>query len=155
MITGEGTERLVVEVRAHVAGLLGPALVLLVLSPLAGYSLARAPSGWGRGVVAVIAAVLAARLAFWPFLQWWTTTYTVTTRRLSIRWGVLSRHARDVPLHRVVDVSLQRSPAQRLVGSGTIAVRTDDGDDPILLANLPRARRVHAAMTALAGTEEP
>jgi hypothetical protein len=39
MITHEG-ERLVVEVRAHVAGLLRPVLSLLVLCPVAGFALA-------------------------------------------------------------------------------------------------------------------
>jgi uncharacterized membrane protein YdbT with pleckstrin-like domain len=90
-----------------------------------------------------------------PFLRWWTTTYALTTRRLSLRWGVLSRHGRDVPLHRVVDVAVERSALQRVLGSGTIRVGTAGEEEPIVLRDLPQARRLHAALTRLsAGAEQ-
>jgi uncharacterized membrane protein YdbT with pleckstrin-like domain len=151
------SERPVVVVRAHASRLLGPALLLLAVAPATGFGLGWAGSrpGWVRVAVVVVAVVTVTRGVVWPFLRWWTTTYALTTHRLSLRWGVLSRHGRDVPLHRVVDVLLERSLPQRALGAGTLLVGTAGEEEPIVLQNLPQARRLHATLAALAATSAP
>jgi uncharacterized membrane protein YdbT with pleckstrin-like domain len=147
------SERDVVRVRAHAGTLLGPALLLLAVAALTGAGL-----GWAaeRGRPAGLAvALVAAAAVTWgtlrPFLGWWTTTYSLTTRRLGLRWGVLSRHGRDVPLSQVVEVRLERSLGQRLVGSGTLHVGTAAEEEEIVLPNLPQVQRLHATLLRLCG----
>lgn len=128
------SEREIVRLRAHASSLAAPALLLL-------------------GVAVVAWGVLR------PFLRWWTTTYTLTTRRLSLRWGVLGRRGREVPLRRVVDLALRRSLLQRAVGSGTVVLQT--GGDPesprpqdvVVLRNVPQARRLYGTIGRLAASE--
>lgn len=146
------TEREVVRLRAHAASLAAPAAVLLAVA---------APLGWAVGSaeprLRTGAGVLAAVVVTWwvlrPFVRWWTTTWTLTTHRLSLRWGVLSRHGRDVPLRRVADLSLRRSVLQRLVGSGTVIIeiagRDGEAQERVVLDDVPQARRVYAELARL------
>ena len=56
----------------------------------------------------VVAAVAILALMLWlmvPVLRWRTTTYELTTRRLRVRDGIVTRHGRDIPLARINDVS--------------------------------------------------
>lgn len=143
----------IVHLRAHASRLLPPAVALLVLAPVTGAVLGRTepPAAWA---VAAVAAVLAARLVVWPFLRWRTTTYELTTRRASLRWGVLSRHGRDVPWRHVVDVALDRSLRQRLTGCGTVVLTTRqasaDDDGEVVLADVPQPVRLWRAAADLA-----
>ena len=149
------SERQVVRLRAHASTLLPPALALLVLAAPLGWALGRLGERPGARTAVVVLAVLAVTwLVVRPFLRWWTTTWTLTDRRLSLRWGVLSRHGRDVPLRRVVDAALRRSLLQRMVGSGTVVLQTAGegegrGQDTVELRSVPQARRVYAALCRL------
>ncbi|HZI96236.1 MAG TPA: PH domain-containing protein [Actinomycetales bacterium] len=145
-------ERVVVHLRAHASRLLPPAVALLVLAPVTGAVLGRT-EGTASWVVGALAAVLGVRLVLWPFLRWWTTTYELTSRRASLRWGVLSRHGRDVPWRHVADVALDRSLRQRLTGCGTVVLLCRD-DNEMVLADVPQPERLWraAADLAAAGT---
>ena len=145
-------KRVVVHLRAHASRLLLPALALLALAPVTGAVLGRTdgPATW---VVGVLAAAVVVRLVVWPFARWWTTTYELTTRRASLRWGVVSRHGRDVPWRHVSDVELDRSVRQRLTGCGTVVLLSGD-DSELVLADVPQPERLWrvAADLADAGT---
>lgn len=144
-------ERSVVRLRGHAARLTGPALVLVALSGLTGLGLgwANGRAAWVSGVVAGLGGLAVLRWCVLPFVRWWTTTYELTTRRLSMRWGLLSRHGRDLPLRRVVDVALDRSLAERLVGAGTLTVHTAGDDEPLVLARMPQPERLHRTLVGL------
>jgi membrane protein YdbS with pleckstrin-like domain len=65
----------------------------------------------------------------------------LTTHRLLVRSGLLARSERDVVLARVVEVSSHRTPAQRLLRSGTVElVATGDAGRTVLHA-VPRSER--------------
>jgi uncharacterized membrane protein YdbT with pleckstrin-like domain len=151
-------ERPVVEVRSHAVGLVRPAMLLLALAWPVGWVVGAVQAPAVRWAVLGGAAALVTFAVVRPFLRWWTTTYALTTRRLSLRWGVLSRHGRDVPLRRVVDVRLERTLLQRAVGSGTVIVGTAGGeaeaDETVVLRDVPQARRLHAALARLVAVEE-
>lgn len=148
-------ERSVVTVRAHASRLVVPGAWLLVVSGVGGLALGWASGrpSWVGWVVAVLSAVALVRLSLVPFLRWWTTTTEVTTRRLSLRWGVLARHGRDLPLRRVVDVALDRSLAQRSVGSGTLTLVTAGDDEPLVLDAVPQPDRLYSTLVALVSAE--
>ena len=73
-----------------------------------------------------VAAVAILALMLWlmvPVLRWRTTMYELTTRRLRVRDGIVTRHGRDIPLARINDVSFEQGPArpaarQRAAGGG-------------------------------------
>ena len=145
-------EHVVVRLRAHASVLVLPAALLLAVAPVTGALLGRA-EGWVRWAVVGLAAIAAARLVVWPFLRWWTTTYELTTRRARARWGVVSRHGRDVPWRHVVDVALDRSARQRVTGCGTVVLvsPTSGGDErELVLADVPQPERLWRAASGLA-----
>ena len=102
--------------------LLWPAVLLVVLIVAAVALLIVIPpgreAGPGRIAVGVVAFILAVAACGVPFLRWKTTTYQLTTRRIQLRRGILTRSGRDFPLIRISDVAFSQGPIDRLVGSG-------------------------------------
>ena len=90
-------ERSVLTLHPHWKMLLRPALLLVVVIAAAVALLVVIPPGRlaapGRIAVGVVALVLAAAGFGVPFLRWQTTTYRLTTRRLRLRSGILTRSA--------------------------------------------------------------
>src|ERR1019366_2651610 len=92
-------ERSVLTLHPHWKILLRPVLLLIVVIVAAVALLIVIPAGReagpGRIAVGVIALVLAVTAFGVPFLRWQTTTYRLTTRRLQLRNGILTRSGRD------------------------------------------------------------
>jgi uncharacterized membrane protein YdbT with pleckstrin-like domain len=92
-------------------------------------------------------------LAVWwvvvPFLRWWTTTYTVTDRRLLMRRGILTKVGKDMPLMRINDVLYERSLLDRMLGCGTLFIQTAAEGGTITLDDVPQVERLHLEMTEL------
>jgi membrane protein YdbS with pleckstrin-like domain len=84
-----------------------------------------------------------------PFLRWRTRTYTLTTRRLVTRSGILSKRSHDLPLSRVNDVSSERGLTDRVLGCGTLVVQTAAEGGSIVLVDVPDVEHVHATVTEL------
>ena len=141
----------------HWKTLVGPiALTFLVVAALlAGEVLI--PSGtWqaiGRLVLGGVAIVL---LVWWlmvPFLVWRTTVYEVTTRRMRIRDGIITRNGRDIPLSRITDVSFRKGILDRLLGCGTLVVESAGEHGELTLTEIPRVERVSALLFQLVEDE--
>jgi uncharacterized membrane protein YdbT with pleckstrin-like domain len=130
------------------------ALLLLVLSPAAGFGVAAVPSGanqpWLRLGIAGVAAVVLARWALWPFLRWWNTVYAITDRRLVTRSGVLARIGHDMPLTRLNDVYFTQSLVERLLGCGDLVVQSAGERGQLVLDDVPRVERVQRVLYELA-----
>lgn len=58
------------------------------------------------------------------FLKRWATTYTITTRRLNIKRGIVSREIQETRLERVQDVNYSQSVYQRLMQIGDVDFNT-------------------------------
>ena len=54
------------------------------------------------------------------FLKRWATTYTITTRRLNIKRGIVSREIQETRLERVQNVNYSQSVYQRLMQIGDV-----------------------------------
>ena len=54
------------------------------------------------------------------FLKRWATTYTITTRRLNIKRGIVSREIQETRLERVQNVNTSQSVYQRLMQIGDV-----------------------------------
>jgi uncharacterized membrane protein YdbT with pleckstrin-like domain len=70
-------------------------------------------------VFVVVLVVLALTLLV-GFLKRWATVYTITTRRLNIRRGIVSREIQETRLERVQNVNTSQSVYQRLMRIGDV-----------------------------------
>ena len=150
-------EHVVFSTRTHVKALLMPALVLIVTAGLAGFL-----SAWvgdkdvAQYVMWIVAALVVLIWAVWPFLQWWTSTYTVTNRRLTTHTGVISRSGHDIQLTRISDVSYEKQLLDRLLGCGTLVI-SDASELGIRLPDVPRVEERQKVIANLLfhGAQQP
>jgi uncharacterized membrane protein YdbT with pleckstrin-like domain len=90
---------------------------------------------FGVGIAAIIVAI--------RILQIKKIHYHLTSQRLRITSGILSRHLIEVELFRVRDLSMQQGFIQRLLSIGTVrAVSTDQDADDIFLRGIKDAMKV-------------
>jgi uncharacterized membrane protein YdbT with pleckstrin-like domain len=151
-------EQPVLHLHPHWKTLLPPLLLAVVVVAAALVVEAVIPSG--RAAPAerlVVAAIALLALMLWlivPVLRWRTTSYELTTRRLRVRDGIVTRHGRDIPLARINDVSFQKGLLDRLLGSGRLVVESAGEHGQIVLRDIPRVEFVHATLFRLVEEEQ-
>lgn len=101
---------------------------------------------WVAGAAALVLAVW---LVVLPFLRWNTERYTVTTRRISHRHGIVTRRGRDIPLHRINDIALEKDLLDRLLGCGTLVVSDATQQSGMVLHDVPDVERVQVRLQEL------
>lgn len=145
-------EQEVLHTRTHGKALVLPGLALVFVGAAVGAGAALIPSG-ARPVGQLAIGAVGVLLAIWwcvvPFLRWRTTTYTLTTRRLVTRSGIVNKRSHDLPLSRVNDVSSERGLTDRMLGCGTLVVQTAAEGGSIALVDVPDVEHVHHTMTEL------
>ena len=105
----------------------------------------------------VVAAVAILALILWlmiPALRWRLTTYELTSRRLRLRDGIVTRRGRDIPLLRITDVSFEQGPLDRLLGCGRLVVESAGEHGQIVLTEIPHVQQVQATLFRLVGVEQ-
>ena len=141
----------------HWKTLVGPvALTFVVVAVfLAGEVLI--PAGKSAPIERLALAVVAIALLMWsliyPILAWQTTVYELTTRRIRLRDGILTRIGRDIPLSRVTDVSFRKGVLDRLLGCGTLVVESAGEHSELTLANIPHVEQVSSRLFQLTEDE--
>jgi uncharacterized membrane protein YdbT with pleckstrin-like domain len=151
-------EQLVLRLHPHGKTLVKPAALLLLIVAVAITVILVLPTSganlWpvrlGIGVLALVGAVLAFGI---PFLKWRTTTYEVTSRRLRLREGILTRTGRDFPLNRISDVSFKQGLIDRMFGCGTLVVESPGEQGRLELDEIPEIRQVQASLFQLVQDE--
>jgi uncharacterized membrane protein YdbT with pleckstrin-like domain len=96
----------------------------------------------GVGALGYVALIIP--LLMW-LIRWWATkctTYELTTQRLRIRSGILSKKTDEMELFRVRDYTMDQPFLLRLVGLGNMTLITSDATTPTL------------AMRAIPGIEQ-
>lgn len=146
-------EQVVLHRHPHWGRLLVPALVLILASGaaafIAGYvnSLTWESSA-KRIVFLVIAAVwliLIGWLSVWPFLNWWTTHFVITDRRVMYRHGLITRSGIDIPLARINSVEFRHGLLDRILRTGTLIIESAS-QDPLEFQDIPQVERVHSLL---------
>lgn len=69
----------------------------------------------------------------WAIVRWLQTRcrrYTLTTERLRLTSGVLSRRTDDLELYRVKDHALEQPMVLRMLGLGNVVLFTSDASTP-------------------------
>ena len=145
-------EDVVVSTRTHVKALLLPAFWLIVVAALAGYA-SSFPSGTARPLLVAVIWLLALVVVVWlvvkPFLRWLTTSYTVTTRRIITRTGIVSRRGHDIPIPRISDVAYEHGLVDRMLGCGTLVISDASERGTVRLPDIPQVEQVHLRISDL------
>jgi len=153
-----GDEQLVLLLHPHWKTLIRPFLVAVLVVAAALVLEVVIPSGSVAAVERlVVAAVAILALMLWlmvPVLRWRTTTYELTTRRLKVRDGIVTRRGRDIPLARINDVSFSKGPLDRLLGSGRLVVESAGEHGQIVLRDIPRVEFAQATLFRLVEEEQ-
>lgn len=144
-------EETICTLRAHPQVLAIPVLLLFAVAALVGVGLALLPPAW-HPVGDYLLLGLGALTLLWrvvgPLLTWLGQSTTLTTERIILRQGLLSRESADLPWNRVASVTMSRNLRQWLTGCGTLRLHTLSGRD-ILLADMPTIKEVYRAASEL------
>ena len=103
---------------------------------------------WAPIAVAVFAAILMIWKVFFPWLRWLTDTYTVTSRRIITRTGIIAKNGHDIPLARISNVAYEHDLIDRIFGCGTLILETS-AENPLRLHDIPKVEEVHVELTEL------
>jgi uncharacterized membrane protein YdbT with pleckstrin-like domain len=151
-------EHLVLQLHPHWKTLLRPILILIVVVAAALALLILLSSHRNTGIARLAIGVVAVvAIMVWfvvPLLRWRTTTYELTTRRLRLRRGILSRSGRDFPLIRISDVSFSHGLIDRLLGCGRLVVESAGEHGQLVLNEIPTVEHVQATLFQLVEDEQ-
>ena len=151
-------EHFVLRLHPHWKTLLRPFLILLVILAAAIAALVMIPSGSSAGLAREAIGILVfLAVIVWgvvPVLRWQTTSYELTTRRLRLREGILSRTGRDFPLIRISDVTFSHGPIDRLLGCGKLVVESAGEHGQLVLNEIPHVQQVQSTLFQLVADEQ-
>jgi uncharacterized membrane protein YdbT with pleckstrin-like domain len=146
-------EQVVLHRHPHWKRLISAVLVLVIASGLAAFVAAVVEqTRWDQtaknvifAVIAAIWLVLVGWLTLWPFLNWLTTHFVITDRRVMFRHGLLTRSGIDIPLARINSVEFRHGLTDRLVRTGTLIIESAS-QDPLEFHDIPRVEQVHSLL---------
>jgi uncharacterized membrane protein YdbT with pleckstrin-like domain len=151
-------EHLVLRVHPHWKTLIRPLVVTVVAIAIAMVAEVLIPSGSagdiGRLAVAVVAILVLMIWLMVPVLRWRTTVFELTSRRLRMRDGIITRHGRDIPLARINDVSFSKGLLDRLLGSGRLVVESAGEHGQIVLTDIPHVEATQGTLYQLVEEEQ-
>lgn len=151
-------EHLVLRFHPHWKTVLRPLLILAATIVALLIVLIVVPSGsnallirLGLGALALLIIVIFTAV---PLLRWRTTSYELTTRRLRLRAGIITRRGRDFPLMRISDVSFAQGLLDRLLGCGRLIVESPGEHGQLVLTEIPRVQHVQSTLFQLVEDEQ-
>lgn len=142
-------ERVVFHKHPHWKMLVLPVLAFLLIVAVCAF-LAALVAGQTWEFYAWIALVgLAGLGAIWltlvPLLRWRTTHFVLTSRRVLVREGILTRSGIDIPIHRINSVQFRHTLTERILGCGTLSIESAS-DEPLEFDDIPQVERVHSLL---------
>ena len=144
-------ERTLVKVRTHGKAVFVPILLALLTAAAASALISVLPPEWkpiGTWVVIGVAVATVLWFSVRPFIDWFTTSYTITTRRIITRHGILNRYGHELPLSRIDAVSSQRGLIDRMFGCGTLVFSTAS-ERPVVLHDVPEVKDIEGLLADL------
>ncbi|MDQ2782725.1 MAG: PH domain-containing protein [Actinomycetota bacterium] len=126
-------EKVLVSLRPHWRVVAAPTVIGVILVAVSGYVAWRTPDdstgNWIQWVVVGVALLLGIWLVVVPFVVRACTQYVITSHRVMVRRGVVTKNGKDIALSKITDVSFTKTPSDRILGSGTLRVESA-GDSP-------------------------
>lgn len=146
-------EHVVLHRHPHWKRLTLPVLVLIITTAaaafVAGYVNTLTWESQAKNIVFLVIAgiwlILVGWLSIWPFLNWWTTHFVITDRRVMFRHGLLTRAGIDIPLARINSVEFRHGVLDRVLRTGTLIIESA-AQDPLEFHDIPRVERVHSLL---------
>jgi uncharacterized membrane protein YdbT with pleckstrin-like domain len=142
-------ESIVVDTRTHPKALLLPLLALVVLLAVGVVVQRRIDEEIVTWIVWIHVAAGIVWFVVRPALIWLTATYTITTRRLITRHGVITRKGHDIPLTRVSDVAYERDLIDRMLGCGTLVISDASTHGQVALPDIPHIEETQRKLNDL------
>jgi uncharacterized membrane protein YdbT with pleckstrin-like domain len=130
-------EHQVISVNQHPAVLIRP--IFEVLVGLAFASWVSISVAHGNNVVILVIWILWALLLlrlFWKIFDWLSNYFVITSQRLLLTEGFLTRRVKMIPLAKVTDMSFQRSAMGQLLGYGRFVVESAGHDQALRIIDL-------------------
>ena len=137
-------EQIVYDMRPHWRILFVPAVVLVALVFATVLALSWVPDGWAWATWVVL-GLAAFGFVMWvlaPFVRWATSQYVITNRRVIVRWGIVARQGRDMPLARVNDVHFSYGVIDRILGCGDLIVESAGETGQLRIAAVPEVELI-------------
>ena len=143
-------EKIVVSTRTHPKALILPILTLVVLLAVGVLiDVYVIDNNTALLVVWILIGALIAWRVVWPFLDWLTSSYTVTDRRLITRNGIITRRGHDIPLGRISDVAYELDLIDRVLGCGTLVISDASTHGQVLIYDIPQVESTQRKLNEL------
>ena len=142
-------EVIIHDLRPHWRALVFPAVMFLVIIFVGFYLLAMIDNSQIRLLIGIAMLLCALWFDVRPLLNWWTTNYVFTDRRIIVRSGLLVRRGRDMPLSRINDVSFVHTPLERFLNSGTLFVESGGTNGQLVIRNVPDVEIIQSEISRL------
>jgi membrane protein YdbS with pleckstrin-like domain len=144
-------ERQVNTVRQHPAVLIRPIAEVLVGLALAGFLTDAAAHGNNAVILAiwVLWAALLVRLGL-KVWEWSVNYFVVTSQRMLLAKGIVTRKVNMMPLGKVTDMSFQRSTLGRVLGYGEFILESAGQDQALrIVDHLPYPEQLYLEVCGL------
>jgi uncharacterized membrane protein YdbT with pleckstrin-like domain len=144
-------ERQVITVRQHPAVLIRRIVEALIGLAVAGFLSDRVASGNSLIILVIWAAwaVLLVRLIAKVF-EWSVNYFVVTSQRMMLASGIITRKVNMIPLTKVTDMSFQRSTLGRLLGYGQFILESAGQDQALRIVDyLPYPEQLYLEVCGL------
>jgi uncharacterized membrane protein YdbT with pleckstrin-like domain len=130
-------ERQVISVNQHPAVLIRPIFYVLVGLAIAGWVSKSVAHGNDTVILVIwiLWALLLLRLV-WKVFDWLTNYFVITSQRLLLTQGFLTRKVEMIPLTKVTDMGFQRSVMGRLLGYGRFVVESAGQNQAMRIVDL-------------------
>lgn len=146
-------ETVVVHHHPHWKSVVVPVLTFWLVTAVAGLAIGAI---WGVGNLrearpwlALAIGILWLLAAIWwlvrPMLNWVTTHFVVTDRRVIHRHGLLTRTGIDIPIARINTVEFNHGLLERILRTGSLQIQSAS-EAPLTFVDIPRVESVHALL---------
>ncbi len=150
-------EKVVRHLHPHWLSVAMPAAVAgLLVVAAAVVALVTPDTGTGNVIqwIVVAIAVVAVLAVLPPLVGWRSTHYVITTHRVMVRRGVLTKSGKDITLSKITDVSFRQSLLDRIIGAGSLHIESA-GDSPDEdLASVPNSDEVQQLINRLVDEDD-
>ena len=138
-------ESVVARFRPHGRALFWPSIALIGTVGAVGYFFGSFPQLWQNLALLVGGVVVILVLWLVPLLSWLGRNYTITTRRIVLRRGLLIRVRQELLHSRGYDLTVRKNSLQSIFGSGDVEINTGL-ERPVVLRDVPAADLVQSAL---------
>jgi uncharacterized membrane protein YdbT with pleckstrin-like domain len=144
-------ERQVITVHQHPAVLIRPIFEVLVGLAIAGWLSSSIAHGNGTAllVIWILWIVLLLRLGVKAY-EWSETYFVVTSQRMLLQTGLVTRKVNMMPLSKVTDMSFQRSSLGRILGYGEFILESAGQEQALrVVDHLPYPEQLYLEVCGL------